>query len=277
MTSPIRITKPAAGYYRVTLDNPPLNLLDPGMIKAFGELIDELEADVETKVVVFDSADPDFFMAHFDLLRAAEVDPTPRASGLATFPDFIMRLEHAPFMSIGSLRGRARGAGGDLLSGLDMRFASREKGVLSQPEVGCGLFPGGGALERIPLHVNRARALEIVIGADDIDADTAALYGWINRAIPDAELDDFVDRLARRIASWDKPAIAAAKQAINDRSRMTTSEFLSETQKRFFEFMGHADARARVARLLKMGLQVRGATEYDLPRFLQIAHVPGSL
>jgi enoyl-CoA hydratase/carnithine racemase len=268
MTSPIRIAKPAKGYYRVTLDNPPLNLLDPDMIKSFGELIDQLEADDGTKVVVFDSADPDFFMAHFDLLRATEVDSTPKASGLSTFPDFIMRLEHGPFITIGSLRGRARGAGGDLLSGLDMRFASRERGVLSQPEVGCGLFPGGGALERIPLHVNRARALEIVLGADDIDADTAALYGWVNRAIPDAELDDFVDRLARRIAGWDKLAIVAAKQAINARSRMTTPEFLSETQTRFFEFMGHEAPRTRVARLLQLGLQTRGEAEYDLPRFL---------
>jgi enoyl-CoA hydratase/carnithine racemase len=268
MTSPIRITKLAEGYYRVTLDNPPLNLLDPDMITAFGKLADQLEADEGAKVVVFDSADPDFFMAHFDLLRATEVDPTPRASGMATFPDFILRLERAPFISIGSLRGRARGAGGDLLSGMDMRFASRERALLSQPELGCGLFPGGGAMERIPLHVNRGRALEIIIGADDVDADTAALYGWINRAIPDVDLDSFVDRLARRIASWDKPAIWAAKKAVNARSRMTTPELLSETEKRFFEFLSSEAPKTRVGRLMSLGLQTRGETEYDLPRYL---------
>jgi enoyl-CoA hydratase/carnithine racemase len=268
MTSPIRITKPAEGYFRVTLDNPPLNLLDPDMIVAFGKLIDDLEADDNAKVVVFDSADPEFFMAHFDLLRAGEVDQTPKASGLATFPDFIMRLEHAPFISIGSLRGRARGAGGDLLSGMDMRFASREKAVLSQPELGCGLFPGGGAMERIPLLANRARAIEIIIGADDIDADTAALYGWINRAIPDAELDGFVDKLARRIAGWDKPAIAAAKKAINFRSRMTTPDLLSETERLFFSFLSGEAPQTRVARLMGLGLQTRGEAEYDLSRFL---------
>jgi enoyl-CoA hydratase/carnithine racemase len=268
MTSPIRITKCADGYYRVTLDNPPLNLLDPPMINAFGALIDRLEADERTKVVVFDSADPDYFMAHFDLLRAAEVDPTPKPSGLATFPDFIRRLEHAPFISIASLRGRARGAGGDLLSGMDMRFASRERAFLSQPEVGCGLFPGGGAMERIPLHVNRGRALEIIIGAQDIDADTAALYGWINRALPDAELDNFVDGMARRIASWDKPAIAAAKQAVNARSTMTTPALTSETEKLFFEFIGHKATQERVARLMGLGLQTRGKIEYDLPNYL---------
>ncbi len=271
MTAPatrLHIDKKSPAYWTVTIDNPPINMLDGPLIDAFARLVDDLDADDQVKVVVFDSADADYFMAHFDLATAGEVDLTPRASGLSPFADVSMRLEHAPFATIGVLRGRARGVGSEFLQSLDMTFASRERAVISQIEVGCGLLPGGGGSERLPLLTGRQRALEIILSADDFDADTAERYGWINRAIADAELGPFVERLARRIASFDRNALAAAKKTINHRIQTARKDDLIATEALFFSLLAGAPAGARVGQFMAAGFGQRGPFEHDLGRLL---------
>lgn len=227
--------KVSPAYWRVTIDNPPINLFDPEMGEELSSLVTELEDNEEIKIVVFDSANPEFFISHVDLIRSAEFDLSPKKTGLPTWPDVARRFELAPFLTVCLLRGRARGVGSEFVQAVDVCFASKEKAKLSQIEVGCGLIPGGGGLERLPRLIGKNRALEAIIGADDFDADTAALYGWINRSIPDAELDDFVDRFARRVASFERKAIAAAKKIIYDRVGLAKAEEFLETQSIFFQ------------------------------------------
>jgi enoyl-CoA hydratase/carnithine racemase len=169
------------------------------------------------KVVVFDSAVDGFFLTHYDFLAPLE-DSTgipPGRTGLQALPDMLARLSRAPVVSIASIRGRATGVGSELALASDMRFARREKAVLSQWEVGAGLVPGGGPMARLPRLIGRGRALEVLLAADDINAELAEFYGYVNRAFPDAELDDFVDALAMRIASFDKQAIAETKRLVD--------------------------------------------------------------
>jgi enoyl-CoA hydratase/carnithine racemase len=166
-----------------------------------------------------------------------------------------VRLATTPVVTIAKIRGRNRGGGSEAALAFDLRFASREKAVFGQPEVGAGMFPGGGALERLPLLVGRARALEIILGSDDFDADTAAQYGWINRALPDDELDDFVETLARRIASFDKAALAEAKRLVNRRA-LPRAEDLIETQESFLAAFSWPSLRERGARLRRRAAEV---------------------
>ncbi len=209
-TKKIRLSRPSPSYWRVTFDHPPLNLVDPEFVLEFREIVTTLEADEQVKVVVFDSAVDGFFLNHSDFLAKLE-DLTSIAqgpTGLEAWPDLFVRLTRAPFVSIALIRGRATGNGSELALACDMSFASREKAVLSQWEVGAGLIPGGGPMARLPRLMGRGRALEVLLGADDIGGDLAQAYGYVNRALPDAELDAFVDALATRIASFDKWAIA---------------------------------------------------------------------
>ena len=186
------ISEAIPGYWRVTFSNPPINLEDPDTILELQELVGRIEADDALRVVVLDSAHPDFFVNHYDVSRAAETPVAPGPTGLPAFIDTTTRLTNSPVVTIASIRGRTRGGGAELAAACDMRFASLERAIFGQPEVGAGMLPGGGGIERLPLLVGRARALEIILGSDDFDAATAAAYGWINCALPDAELDDFV-------------------------------------------------------------------------------------
>jgi enoyl-CoA hydratase/carnithine racemase len=258
------VKKQSPACWRVTIDNPPLNLFDQEVCDELKVLIDELEKDDEVKVVVFDSADPEYFISHLDVVRAPDMDLSPGPTGLAVWPDFAVRIEKAPFITVGLLRGRARGVGSEFLQALDVRFASREKAILSQIEVGTGLIPGGGGMERLPLLIGRARAIEVILGADDYDADTAEKYGWVNRSIPDAELDEFVDRFAKRVASFNKKAIATAKQLINERTHVAQVADLAATQNIFFGLLASPEAQERIGNLLNNGLQQRGDMENRL-------------
>lgn len=263
--APIRVTYPLPGQARVVFDNPPLNLFDPEVAAALERIVAELYAREGLRVAVFESAIPDFFMAHLDLFRAADIDFSARAStGLPTWPHITTRLENAPFVTIGKVRGRARGIGSEMLLAFDMRFASRENAVLGQPEMGSAIMPGGGGLERLPLLIGRARALEAVIGGDDFDADTAERYGWINRALPDAELDAFVDRLAARIASFDSEAIAAAKRIVNGYGGIPRPQDLVSTEQTFFALLERPASRERVESLRARGLNTVGPVELNL-------------
>ncbi|MEW1681896.1 enoyl-CoA hydratase/isomerase family protein [Streptomyces sp. NPDC093594] len=256
-TPPFTVVQRSASYWRVTFDSPPLNLVTFETFAALGDLVDRMNADDDLKVVVFDSADPDFFLAHFDLVPPKQPYTGP------TWLDVASRMARSHVITIAAVRGRARGVGNEFLLACDMRFASKEKAVLGQPEVGAGITPGGGATERLPLLVGRGRALEIIAGADDFDAETAERYGWINRALPDAELDAHVDRLATRIASFDHWPLAEVKALIN-RSTLPSEADLTTGQDTFRASLARPEAHARISRLLERGMQQRGDVEYRL-------------
>jgi len=216
-TTQIRLTRRAPTYWRVTFDHPPLNVFGPGAILEMTEIITALETDEHVKVVVFDSAVEGFFLNHSDFLgKLEDLTGLPAGpTGLQAWPDILVRLSRAPVVSIALIRGRATGNGSEIALASDMRFASREKAILSQWEVGVGLIPGGGPMARLPRLMGRGRALEVLLGADDIRGDLAELYGYVNRSLPDADLDAFVDALATRIASFDKRAIIDTKNLVN--------------------------------------------------------------
>src|ERR1700742_3672811 len=184
----VRLDRVTPSHCRVVLDNPPLNLMGPEFVRQIREIVTELESDDQVKVVVFESAVDDFFLNHSDFLADFEdLTSIPQGpSGLEAWPDVLVRLTRAPFVSIALIRGRATGNGGEPLLACDMSIASREKALLSQWEVGVGLVAGGGPMARLPRVMGRGRALEVLLSADDIRGADAELLGYVNRALPDA-------------------------------------------------------------------------------------------
>jgi enoyl-CoA hydratase/carnithine racemase len=216
-TPQIRVSRPSPACWRITFDNPPLNLMGPQFVQEFREIIGAIETDEQIKVVVFDSAVDGFFLNHSDFhAKLEDLTGLPQGpTGLEAWPDILVRLTRAPVVSIASIRGRATGNGSEIALACDMSFASREKAILSQWEVGVGLVAGGGPMARMPRLMGRGRALEVLLGSEDIGGELAQAYGYVNRALPDAELDGFVDALATRIAAFDKWAIATTKRLVN--------------------------------------------------------------
>jgi enoyl-CoA hydratase/carnithine racemase len=202
----LRITRRSPAYWRVTIDNPPINLMGPEMVHEFQETIDAIEADEQVKVVVFDSAVDHYFLNHSDFVAKLEdLTSMPAGpTGLPPWPDFLVRLTRAPVASIALIRGRATGNGSELTLPCDMSFASREKTIISQWEVGVGMVAGGGPMARLPQLIGRNRALEVLLSSEDISGVQAEAYGYVNRALPEADLDAFVEALATRIAGFDK-------------------------------------------------------------------------
>jgi len=256
--------KSTPGHWRVTLNNPPINVIDDGMYDAFYDLVGEIEASPTLKVVTFESANPDFFLAHY-----SSAEPRSRF-GVPRWIEASGRLAASGVLSIAVIRGRVRGGGCEFAMGLDIRFASREKAIFGQPEVGTGLIPGGGALQRLPLLVGRARTLEIVLGGDDYDAETAERYGWINRAIPDTDLDAFIDNFVRRVVSFDSQALSTAKSIINA-SGLPDPAQLQATQDLFFKTFGWDGARQRAPILRDRGIGQPG--DFELRLGHHIAHL----
>ena len=213
----IRLVRRSPAYWRVSIENPPINVMGPQMVREFQEVIDALEADELVRVVVFESAVDDYFLNHSDFLAKLEdlTSLPPGSTGLPAWPDFLVRLTRLPVASIALIRGRATGNGSELALSCDMTFASRENAILSQWEVGVGLVAGGGPMARLPRLIGRNRALEVLLSSEDIGAERAEAYGYVNRAMPDAELDAFVEALATRIAGFDKWAIANTKRLVN--------------------------------------------------------------
>src|ERR1700736_2310282 len=258
----ILVTRRSPAYWRVTINHPPLNIFGPDTIPQLNEAITALETDEQVKVVVFDSAIPGFFLTHYDFLAKIE-DTTslpPEPTGLQPLLDMLVRLSRAPVVSIASIRGRATGVGSELALASDMRFASREKAILSQWEVGAGLVPGGGPMARLPRLIGRGRALEVLLGADDIPGDLAELYGYVNRALPDAQLDAFVDALAVRIASFDKQAIADTKHLVDIASLPPDAEIGPEWSA-FLASFGRPASRRRITTLMERGFHKLGDVE----------------
>src|SRR5258705_4738124 len=261
----VRLTKRRPEYGRVMFAHPPLNIFGPEMLPQVNEIITALETDEQVKVVVFDSAVEGFFLIHLDFLAnlddLAHLPPGP--TGLHPWPEMLVRLSRAPVVSIASIRGRATGVGSELALACDMRFASREKAILSHFEVGAGLVPGGGPMARLPRLMGRGRALEVLLGADDIRGDLAELYGYVNRAFPDAELDAFVDALAMRIASFDKQAIAETKQFANAASLPPDAEIAPEWDACLASIQRPA-GQMRIKKLLERGFHKPGDVENRL-------------
>jgi enoyl-CoA hydratase/carnithine racemase len=251
-------------YWRVVIGNPPINLYDPEMFAELNVLVDTMDRDPELKVVVFESANPDYFVAHYDLERGEIVPDQPGAAEFGEWPKFVTRLAQSRIVSIAKIRGRARGHGSELVLACDMRFASKEKAVLAQVEVGVAVVPGGGATEWLSALAGRSRALEIICGADDFDADTAEKYGWVNRAVPDAELDAFVDGLARRIASFEKRPLELAKKLVNARAGVPSEADRWSSNQAFIGTTQWPETQARIQTLMERGLQQAGDFEYRL-------------
>ena len=213
----IRLTRLSPAYWRITFDNPPLNVMGPQFVREFREIIGTVETDEKVKVLVFESAVEGFFLNHSDFYADMKnlTDMPQGPTGLEAWPDILVRLTRAPVVSSALIRGRATGNGSEIALASDMTFASREKALLSQWEVGVGLVAGGGPMARLPRQMGRQKALEVLLSSNDIGGDLAEAYGYVNRSLPDGELDGFVDALARRIATFDKWAIANTKRLVN--------------------------------------------------------------
>ncbi|MHC2669372.1 enoyl-CoA hydratase/carnithine racemase [Bradyrhizobium diazoefficiens] len=244
---------------------PPVNIFGPKQLPLLGDIVTAIETDPEVKVVVFDSAVEGFFITHYDFLSPLEdsLGIPPGPTGLQALPDMLVRLSRAPVVSIASIRGRATGVGSELALASDMRFASREKAILSQWEVGAGLVPGGGPMARLPRLMGRGRALEVLLGADDIHGDLAERYGYVNRSLPDAELDGFVEALAMRIASFDKEAIAETKRLVDVASLPPDVEIKPEWDA-FLAALGRPVSQARIKALMARGFHRAGDVENRL-------------
>src|SRR5437762_6548727 len=215
-TAPVRVIEETSTYWRVLFDYPPFNIVDATIFEGLQDLLARMNASTSLRVVVVESAIPEFYLAHFDLTgKTGNITIAVGPSGLPILIDTFVRLTRSSVVTIAKIRGCVRGVSSEFVLACDMRFASRENTRLGQPEVGVGLHPGGGGAERLPHLIGRGRALEIILGAEDFDGENAERYGYVNRALPDAELDSFVHTLARRIASFDPRAIAAGKNLVN--------------------------------------------------------------
>src|SRR5262252_9046838 len=263
------VDRRSPSYCRVTFDHPPINTITATTVAELAELVGLIEQDPDLNVVVFDSANPDFYLAHYDVendlgkTAALGVGPT----GMSAWIDFLVRLARAPVVSIASIRGRARGAGSEFVLACDLRFASRENTLLGQWEVGIGVIPGGGPMARLPRLVGRGRALEILLVADDFDGPRAEQYGYVNRAIADGELDQEIEEIASRLALFDHEAIGRTKSYVDQATLPSDSE-LPPPLDDFRELFGRPAQQTQWARLQELGLNVDSDFERSLGRRL---------
>src|SRR5271155_705979 len=270
LTNPaqLRVAKRSPAYWRVTIDNPPINVMGPQMVKEFQGVINALEADQHVRVVVFDSAVEGYFLNHSDFVAKLEdLTSMPNGpTGLAQWPDFLVRLTRLPVASIALIRGRATGNGSEITLACDMSFASREKTIISQWEVGVGMVAGGGPMARLPQLIGRNRALEVLLSSEDLRADQAEAYGYVNRALPDAELDAFVEALATRIARFDKWAIATTKRLVN--TSLPPDVELGAGWDACIASLGRPAAQNGIKALMAQGFQKPGDVENRLGYYL---------
>jgi enoyl-CoA hydratase/carnithine racemase len=266
--TPVRLIEETPAYWKVVFDYPPFNILDATIFEGLQDLLVRMNTSKTLRVVVFESAIPDFYLAHFDLTgKTGNITTAVGPSGLPILLDTFVGLTKSPVVSIAKIRGCVRGGSSEFVLACDMRFASLENTSLGQPEVGVGVHPGGGGTERLPHLVGRGRALEIILGANDIDGEMAERYGYVNRALPDAQLDAFVDTLARRIASFDRPAIAAAKRLVNEVS-LPSADRLLDAITSFGDALSWPETQRRVQAVLKLGLQQDVEFEKRWPEIL---------
>ena len=272
--SHIAVERVTPQYWRVTFDHGPINTITADTVAELSRLVDEIERDEHLTVVVFTSANPEFFLAHYD----TEGDPAktlsmpPGPTGMHPWLDVTARLSRAPVVSIASIRGRARGAGSEFVLAADIRLAG-DNAILGQFEVGTGIVPGGGTIARLPRLIGRGRALEVLLVADDIDAALAERYGYVNRVVPDDQLDEETDRIARRLESFDKQAIAETKALVDVASLPDDAE-LAPALSAFFASAGRPEAQMRVRALAAHGYGQDSELERRLGELVTLATAP---
>jgi enoyl-CoA hydratase/carnithine racemase len=266
----IRLSKASPAYWRVTFDNPPLNLMGPEFVVEFGKIVTAIESDEQVRVVVFDSAVEGFFLNHSDFtVKLEELTALPQGpTGLEAWPDILVRITHAPVVSISKIRGRATGNGSEILLASDMCFVSREKALLSQWEVGVGMVAGGGPMARLPRLIGRSRAMEVLMSSADISGDLAEAYGYVNRSLPDAELDAFVDALATRISLFDKWAISNTKRLVNAASLPADVEMAAGWDA-CIASVGRPSTQARIKAFMDLGFHEPGEAENRIGSYLE--------
>ncbi|SAL45002.1 short chain enoyl-CoA hydratase [Caballeronia cordobensis] len=264
----IGIERRSPSYWRVIVNNPPFNICGPDMLPQLGAVVTALETDPHVKVVVFESAVPGFFLTHYDFIPPLEATTSMAAgpTGLPPLPDMLVRIGRSSVISIAKIRGRATGVGSELALASDMRFASREKALLSQWEIGAALVPGGGPMTRLSRLIGRGRALEVLTSGNDFDGALAERYGYVNRALPDDELDDFVDALATRIGSFDKESLAVIKQHVNAETLPPDTSVAPEWDA-FIAAVQRPAAQEKIAQLMQMGLQKNPDVEARLAEY----------
>ena len=256
------------GVATVTIDHPPINLFDLTLYPEMRRLASELAADDDVRVVVLRSANPEFFIAHFDvsLILRFPTDLRPPATELNDFHLMCEDFRTMPKATIAVIEGRVGGGGSELALSCDMRFAALDRAVFNQPEVALGIIPGGSGTVRLPRLIGRSRTLEAILGCDDIDAATAASWGWVNRALPEAELWPFVDRLARRVARFPAHAVAAAKASVLRSEKGVGDDLLLEGDA-FANTLGGPGTQAAMRSFLAAG----GQTEAGERRLGELA------
>jgi len=258
------LTAQTKQLWRVAFNNPPVNVIGPAMIRDLKLLLTELETNTEVNAVVFESADPDFYLAHYDLAaNPAEAEALPSPTGYAAWVDVLVRMTHIPAVTISAIRGIARGAGSEFILSTDIRFASLEKAILGQMEVGFTALPGGGAAGRLPALVGRGRSFEILLSGEDYSAQLAAQYGYVNRAVPDAEFEAFVNAWALLVSKWDRQVIADIKHYVNKYTLLPDEEFPPQSDA-FWASAGRPGFQSISKQLFERGLQTRSPLEYDL-------------
>ena len=258
----VQFTRESPAVGRVTFSNPPVGLVTGGAVRDLIDIVKNLSTDADLKVLVFDSADDDFFLNHFDL---AHLDQFP---GGPAWMDLVVSLSQAPYVTVALIRGRTRGGGNELALALDLRYASRERARFGQPEVGTALVPGGGGTERLPRQIGRDRALEAILTSADYDAETAERWGWVTRTLNDEMLDDYVAEVVERLASFDRTALATAKAMVN-RSALPSESDLESAYKTFQQLTSSAAFQARAASSAPvLSPEQIVASELDLGEFI---------
>jgi enoyl-CoA hydratase/carnithine racemase len=267
---PVRLERTSPRIARVTFSNPPVNLISGATVARLAEIVTELDRDSEVQVVVFDSDVPDFFVNHFDLAAVADF-PETGPGEVPVWTDLVLRLTKAPYVTIGLIRGRARGGGNELALAFDLRYAGLENAFFGQPEVGTAIVPGGGGTERLPRAIGRDRALEVILSSADYDAATAERWGWVTRALPDAELDAYVAGIADRLASFDRTALATAKAMVN-RAVLPPDADLITAYADYRHTLTLPGFRSRAGGLQQTDPQTALDIEYRLGEFLGLAN-----
>ena len=252
---------------------PPMNLLGPELVRDLVSLIQHAEADDAVRVLVFKSADPDYFISHVDLTRVTEYRAeAAKLTGEASIGLMFRHLSASRLVTIAQIEGRVRAAGSEFVLACDMRFAARESAIFGQFEPAFGQLPGGGAAQHLTRLMGRARALEVMLSAEDYDAELAERYGWINRALPGDALGDFVRSLAHRIAGFPAAGQVMVKDRVNAIALAPVEDFRRDSDL-FGEEVRAPDAQRLIAAALKQGFQTRDA-ELDLAHMLSELTVP---
>ncbi len=247
----VRLDKPTPQLWQVTIANPPFNLVVPEMVSALHSIVRDMDQDPELKVIVFRSELEGYFINHFDLSKAKDFPTEASNPPVPTWSDLVIRLSKSPVISIATIRGRTRGGGNEFSLACDLRYASLEKALFGQPEVGTGILPGGGGSERLPRLIGRDRALEVILSSQDYTAENAERFGMVTRALPDAELDGYVDALVARLSGFDRQALAGAKAQIN-RATQTPDEDVRAAYAEYASSLSWPGFQARRPRLAKL-------------------------